>query len=69
MIGEFMNEIPEVHATVHGIYAGLAEWKGTELPQNEDIQAEPHYFKGGYIIGTLMRWCAIVIIGKEMFGI
>jgi len=69
MMSEFMNKIPEVHAMVHGIYAGLTEWKGSELPQNEDVRAEPHYFKGGYIVGTLMRWGALILIGKEILGV
>ena len=69
MINEFCNTIPEVHSLIHGIYAGLTEWKGTEIPNNPDVQEEPHYFKGGYILGTLMRWVAIVAIGKEVIGL
>lgn len=55
-----LNTTAEVHAAVHGIYAGMTEWKGAELPDDEDIQAEPHYFKGGYILGTLLRWGALI---------
>ena len=45
----------EVHAATHGICAGLTEWKGAELPDIPDVTIEPHYFKGGYCIGTTMN--------------
>jgi hypothetical protein len=61
-----MNTSAEVHATTHGIYAGLTEWKGTELPNNPDVQLEPHYYKGGYICGTLLRWTAILLLGSRI---
>lgn len=66
MIHTFCDTVPEVHAFVHGIYAGITEWRGTDLPDNVDIRAEPHYFKGGYILGTLARWGAIIVIGNAM---
>jgi len=50
----------EVHAAVHGIYAGIDERKGAELPDIPDVTIEPHYFKGGYIAGTLIRWGALI---------
>jgi len=68
-LSTFMNETAEIHAFVHGIYAGLTEWRGAQLPDNEDVITEPHYFKGGYIFGTLMRWVAIIYLGSRAFGI
>lgn len=62
LIDEFLNTSAEVHAATHGIYAGMTEWKGTELPDNPDIDIEPHYFKGGYVVGTLVRWVFLVIM-------
>jgi len=67
LIDTFVNTPVEAHAITHGIYAGLTEWKGTELPNNPDIILEPHYFKAGYICGTLLRWTAILLIGNEIF--
>lgn len=54
----------EVRAATHGIYAGLTEWKGAELPSDPDIAAEPAYFKGGYIIGTLIRWGVLICLAS-----
>lgn len=60
LLKTFLNTSTEVHAATHGIYAGLTEWKGAELPDNQEVQDEPHYFKGGYITGTLIRWGALI---------
>ena len=57
----FLDTNTEIHAATHGIYAGMTEWKGMELPNNPDIQKEPHYFKGGYIAGTILRWLLVVL--------
>lgn len=66
LLSTFLNTSAEVHAAVHGIYAGMTEWKGTEIPDNPDINTEPHYFKGGYIVGTLIRWCIIIYLSSTM---
>lgn len=66
ILSEFMNTHEEVHAATHGIYAGIAEWKGTELPDNPDIVKELHYYHGGIIVGTLIRWSAILLIGSAI---
>ena len=59
---EFLSTYQEIHAFIHGIYAGLTEWKGLEeaIWDNEDCYSEPHYVKGGYILGTIMRWIFII---------
>ncbi len=64
LLDTFLNTSAEVHAATHGIYAGLTEWKGSELPDNPDVAAEPHYYKGGYIAGTLIRWGALIWIAS-----
>lgn len=66
LIDEFLSTSAEVHAATHGIYAGITEWKGTELPDNPDIKIEPHYFKGGYIVGTLIRWIFLVLMTMKI---
>lgn len=67
-LGTFLNDTAEIHAFVHGIYTGLTEWRGAEIPDNPDVRAEPHYYKGGYIFGTLLRWAAIIALGARAFG-
>ncbi|RLG32919.1 hypothetical protein DRN97_06235 [Methanosarcinales archaeon] len=68
MWAEFLNTHAEVHAFVHGIYAGLTEWKGidSETMKNPDVIKEPHYAKGGYILGTFLKIAIILLIGKSM---
>lgn len=56
----FLSTAAERHAFVHGVYAGFRtrpfNLKAPDLPDNDDVQEEPHYFKGGYIIGTLVQF-------------
>lgn len=69
LLNEFLSTHQEIHAFVLGIYSGLTEWKGldSETMQNPDVEAEPHYAKGGYIIGTLIRW--IMLLTLIQYGI
>ena len=68
-LSTFMDETAEIHAFVHGTYAGLTEWKSPQPPDHPDVAAEPHYYKGGYILGTLMRWGALIALGGMAFGL
>lgn len=47
----------ESHAFAHGLYDGMKSWQAApdELPDNEDVQKEPQYYKGAYVIGTLLQ--------------
>jgi len=67
-LSEFLNTYAEIHAFVLGIYCGLTEWKGldSETLNNPDVQKEPHYTRGGYIVGTLLRVAIILLIGREL---
>lgn len=67
MLKTFCNETAEVHALIHGFYCGLTEWKGMDdaTLQNEDVIAEIHYARGGYIFGTLLRISIIAWFGCE----
>lgn len=53
----FLSYSAEWHALAHGVYDGMRNWRvrPKELPDNSDVQAEPHYYKGGYVIGTLLQ--------------
>ena len=52
-----LSTFPEWHALTIGIYFGLKDLKpvAPDLPDNEDVQKEPHYFHGGYIVGTVFQ--------------
>ena len=67
-LNEFLSTYTEIHAFVLGIYCGLTEWKGldSETLSNPDVQKEPHYAKGGYIVGTLLRVAIILLIGGKV---
>ena len=39
-IATFRDAAAEVHAATHGVYAGLTEWKGAELPDDADIATQ-----------------------------
>lgn len=47
----------EWHAFTHGLYAGVTTKPSRHLPEsdNEDVQKEPHYYKGAYLIGTSLQ--------------
>ena len=70
LLNEFLSTHEEVHAFVHGIYAGLTEWKGLDdkTMKNPDVILEPHYAKGGYVLGTVLRVAIILLIGKQILG-
>ena len=70
ILSEFLSTHAEVHAFAHGIYSGLTEWKGidSETMQNPDVIREPHYAKGGYILGTMLRVGVILLLGKQISG-
>lgn len=51
----------EWHSSTHGLYDGMKSMQAapSELPDNEDVQSEPHYYKGAYVIGTLLQLCVV----------
>jgi len=67
-ISELFSSYEEVHAFVHGLYAGFVEWRGidSETMRNEDVKKEPHYAKAGYIVGTLLRVAIIVLLARTL---
>lgn len=75
MIEEFLNEYAEVHAFGIGLYEGLTDVKtkkGWISPRfdglskvalrNKDVREEPHYARGGYFLGAIIRMGFILII-------
>ena len=62
ILSEFLSTHSEIHSFVIGIYSGLTEWKGidSEVMKNPDVEKEPHYCYGGYVLGTILRWAMII---------
>lgn len=56
----------EWHALQHGLYDGLTSKPLTapELPDNPDVQAEPHYYKISYVGGTVLQALLILLLGN-----
>lgn len=63
---EFLNSPAEVHAFVIGIYEGFKDVKFDGIDEgakrNPDVKKEPHYAKGGYVLGAFLRILAIILL-------
>lgn len=63
----FLSYSTEVHALGLGIYDGMKSWRvrPNEMRDNPDVEKEPHYYAGGYVVGTLLQLCiaAVVLVG------
>lgn len=62
ILSEFLSTHSEIHSFVIGTYSGLTEWRGidSEVMKNPDVEKEPHYCYGGYVLGTILRWTMII---------
>lgn len=73
LLGTFANTPAEVHALAHGLFWGLftRPWRvhpGEMIPDNEDAQAESHYFRGAFIVGAvlqLLAWAILVAVAPR----
>lgn len=63
ILKEFLSTTAEIHAASMGLYAGISETRGAKMPtDNQDVELEPHYWAGGYVVGTLLKWGVAVFI-------
>ena len=53
----FLSYAAEWHAFSHGVYFGLTTLpvRTPPEPQTPDVQTELPYYRGGYVLGTLMQ--------------
>lgn len=65
----FLSYAAEWHAFAIGLYDGMKDWRARpgDLPDNPDVQAEPHYYKGAYVIGTVLQ--ALIVAAVLIFGL
>lgn len=58
----FLSWSGEWHALTHGVYKGLTSKAlvTPPVPEFEDVEKEPHYYRGGYVIGTLLQVALLV---------
>lgn len=64
----------EWHALSIGAYDGMKNWRlrPGELPDNDDVQKEPHYYKGAYVVGTLLQALLAIVatyVGAGVIGL
>lgn len=53
-----LSHTAEVHALAHGLYDGVVVPTPNPdhaPPSHPDVRAEVHYYKAGYVIGTLLE--------------
>lgn len=51
--GTFLDEAEEWHSLLHGFWCGY--YDENREPEYDDAQAEPHYFRAGYLLGYAAR--------------
>lgn len=64
----FLSYGAEWHALAHGVYNGMRSLRARpgELPDRPDVRAEPHYYKGGYVAGTVLQLAVVVAVGSQI---
>jgi len=67
--GGFLSKNAEIHSLALGTYDGMKTWRvrPKKMRENDDVQAEPHYYAGGYIVGTLLQLGIVAAIAH--FGL
>jgi len=64
----FLSNRAEIHALALGIYDGMKTWRvrPKEMRDNEDVEAESHYYAGGYVAGTILQLIVCAVTGAEL---
>lgn len=58
----------EWHAFAHGMYVGFTTkpWYTPTVPDNPDVAKELHYYRGGYVAGSVLQ--VIVLVVAATYG-
>lgn len=61
----FLSYAAEWHALALGTFDGMKTWRvrPEEMRDNPDVEKEPHYYSGGYVLGTLLQLLVVVVTG------
>jgi hypothetical protein len=64
----FLSTKAEWHSLSLGIYDGMKTWRvrPKEMRDNKDVEAESHYYAGGYVIGTLLQLVIVIVTGNAV---
>jgi len=62
----FLSTTTEWHSLALGVYDGMKTWRvrPKEMRDNKDVENEPHYYAGGYVVGTLLQLLIVIVTGK-----
>jgi len=65
----FLSYSAEIHALGLGLYDGMktAKVKPTDMRDNPDVQKEPHYYAGAYVVGTILQF--LLLVGIVVLGL
>jgi len=60
----FLSYSAEIHSVGLGVYDGMKTWRvrPKKMRDNSDVQAEKHYYAGGYVVGTLFQALIFLMI-------
>lgn len=58
-----LSSSTEWHSFTHGLYDSMRTAKPytRKLPDVRDVQKEPHYYKGAYVIGTILHLILLAV--------
>lgn len=64
----FLSYAAEWHSLTHGVYVGLTTHplRTPPEPENRDVDLEPHYYRGGFVIGTLFQALLAVAVAAGL---
>lgn len=65
----FLSYAGEWHAFTIGMYSGVTSVRGFRdtPPDNPDVEEEPHYYKGGYLVGLSAQWATVIATTSQIF--
>lgn len=54
----------ETHAFAIGLHDGVRYIRPRPcgIPDNDDVEVEPHYYKGGYAVGTFVQIAFVTVL-------
>lgn len=66
----FLSYSAEWHAVAHGFYDGMRTIKPVtrKLPDNKDVQREPHYYKGAFVVATFVQLVVVYLLATGVAG-
>lgn len=64
-----LSDTTEWHAFTWGVYRGVTTRprKTPPIPDNSDVGDEPHYYRGGYIVGSVLQVIFLFVVSYGVF--